>query len=690
MKIAAIITARNEGEEVRRTVDSLVESIERPETELLVVVVDDASTDGSCEWYGPALGRVVCYRHAAAQGVGKSRNHGYQKAAAWGADAITFHDAHMRFPAGGLEALAERAVARGTFVCSGSMGLSEPSTRNWCCDLFHNANDGIQPKWRFVGGRQLMEAYGAEREEDVPEWLPSACPMGAGYVIGAETAARLANATGDLWDDLAGKWGFSEQAMAVKCWLLGIDVEFSRSIVLRHWYRSNNPCPTAGKDSRRNAVFSLARLLDARTFNRRIRPFAEMWLGKEETAALVAQAGPSWPLREGERKPDQFFSDMCGRDAIRMFEMRPPMQVWMDARFGLEAIKHERRARVLQWRPNELTFELADECDITAVEIGRDPDVAKSGHRATNWRYLAPGLGVDLVVCHVDSDEYVNPAVLKGTEGGVQGSGTGLESAVHSDLCTPNSELAFDLVIIGGERQDECRAACLAAGIPESRIVMDPEKGARDIAGEWLKGERVYVGRRLAKLKPTIEHARDAAVEPCSQWEAMQRARELARKGDHSYAEVLCRWCLELRPRRILEWGPGESTALMHALLPDAEILTIEHQPAFAARARKRHGAYAQVEHVPLKDYGANDYPVWPLLDAGCAPFDLAFVDGRRRVECLVAATHCVSEGGAIVLHDADRPHYKPGIDALAALGWRQVEHGNHTAVFRLDKEAAC
>lgn len=65
LRIGAVITAWNEGDEVRKTVESLAGSVRDPRTELAIYICDDGSTDGSCENLPSALadGRVRVLRH---------------------------------------------------------------------------------------------------------------------------------------------------------------------------------------------------------------------------------------------------------------------------------------------------------------------------------------------------------------------------------------------------------------------------------------------------------------------------------------------------------------------------------------------------------------------------------------------------------------------------------------------------
>lgn len=143
-----------------------------------------------------------------------------------------------------------------------------------------------------------------------------------------------------------------------------------------------------------------------------------------------------------------------------------------------------------------------------------------------------------------------------------------------------------------------------------------------------------------------------------------------------SYHAMLAKWCQAVRPRNILEWGPGPSTALMHHTCPQAKIVTIEHEAKWAEKARTEHAVYAHVVHEKIRP--SNWYCVWPLLNEPGTTYDLVFVDGRLRTACLLTASLVLSERGVIVLHDSQRPAYNCVFSAFDVL-----EERDATAVLR-------
>jgi GT2 family glycosyltransferase len=344
MHIGAVITARNEGAEVRKTVQNLAASVLN--SDLTVILVDDGSKDENCTDHSAWKlngARLQVVRHAESLGVGRSRNAGSALARDLGCNVVSFHDAHMRFTwpgtqgPGGLERLARKAL-RGPvpgplrrsgasadagrpgglcIICAGSNGYKVERGRDraagnrlFCCDLLYNAAYGLQPKWRIVG------------KAPPHEWEPSPCPMGAGYVMSASTCSALEAATacpeqgraGQLWEDTAGRWGFSEEALAVKAHLLDVPVLFSRDVVFRHLYRGANPLPRADRERWRNVTRATALLLGRELFETRFRGLCEKKLGAAEVERITGPALDGEPAirRCAVRSPESVFSQLCG------------------------------------------------------------------------------------------------------------------------------------------------------------------------------------------------------------------------------------------------------------------------------------------------------------------------------------------------------------------------------------------
>jgi len=485
-----VITAYNEGQELFKTIQSALAAY--PQDRLEIIIVDDGSQPPVSLPPNLAGSSVVkLIRHDVPRGVGASRNAGF---AASTGDIISFHDAHMRFPladelleccrdefkeslennvaslsaeisslpsspendgvnlkshASSLTLLAAKAAEGDALVCSASRDVrADRSFFGLGADLYYNRRDGLQPKYRL---------YPRDPDGNTAPYLRVPCMMGAAYFVSRSLAQRLSEPTGYLWEDTAGRWGFSEQALAVKAFLMDIPTLVSRDVFTRHLYRSQNPVPGAGKEIWKNIAVSMSRLLHKETFDLRFKPYCLKRLTPDELKSIIAESGESAKnnlrpreLRGKKRrgkpwgieKERRIFTHLCGRNAPIT---RPhPDHAWLAE---LESLASRLKSqvsslRILQWRPGESTILLRRlwcDAEIHCIEM--------PGHRADNWWDICKELGVRLTKCRLGPD-YVNRPV------------------------TANLG-QFDLILIGGEMQAECRRVAQRLLNPGGRIIVN-------------------------------------------------------------------------------------------------------------------------------------------------------------------------------------------------------------------------
>lgn len=142
--------------------------------------------------------------------------------------------------------------------------------------------------------------------------------------------------------------------------------------------------------------------------------------------------------------------------------------------------------------------------------------------------------------------------------------------------------------------------------------------------------------------------------------------------GDWSFEPLLRKYLRIKQPLRILEWGPGISTKIMVEEIPFVQVYTIEHDTLWANKWRAEFPPNVQLFEIPL-GAGYIQAPLyWNMW------FDMIFVDGERntRNQCLEVASHLLSKGGVVLLHDSDWEEYAPG-KALFSV----VEENQRTAV---------
>jgi len=132
--VSVIVASREEGDEIRQTVDSALDAATGP---LEVLVVDDASKDGSCDGLS-TLGRpgaeVRVLRSETPLGAGRARNAGFGVARG---RVLVSVDAHMRFPEGIWHVLGAFALEKQAIVCP-RLGSMHGGTQGCGADLcFH-------------------------------------------------------------------------------------------------------------------------------------------------------------------------------------------------------------------------------------------------------------------------------------------------------------------------------------------------------------------------------------------------------------------------------------------------------------------------------------------------------------------------------------------------------------------------
>ena len=211
MSIGVVITAHNEGDEVRRTVESVRANTRGP---MEIILVDDGSTDGSCRGIeGPEI-RV--FTNAQRLGVAPSRNFGAGIATA---PALAFVDAHQRFTPGCLDRCAEAALARNAIVWPDVRGMDDKSA------LCHGA------RFRFRPGRGFYARWNVPRPVFSISRISSL--KAPGYVMPRHIYEQV------RWPRELRGWGASEAAVSLKAFFLGIPILHLCGPLARHLFKKS-------------------------------------------------------------------------------------------------------------------------------------------------------------------------------------------------------------------------------------------------------------------------------------------------------------------------------------------------------------------------------------------------------------------------------------------------------------------
>ena len=211
--VSVVIVSHNEGDLLRKTVDSFLGSSSVPDE---IVVVDDRSTDGSADFLADGYGDAVLLRPAEQLGISRARNHGGQRAHG---DVVVFSDAHVEVTEGWLDpilaALADPEVgevAPEVGWLDGRPGRGRGFT--W-------ADPSLKMRWLY---------------QDHPE------PFDIPFICGCFLAMRreLFEQVGGF-DDGMYRWGFEDAELSLRLWLQGYRCQAVSQSFIRHHFRPDFP-----------------------------------------------------------------------------------------------------------------------------------------------------------------------------------------------------------------------------------------------------------------------------------------------------------------------------------------------------------------------------------------------------------------------------------------------------------------
>ncbi len=145
---------------------------------------------------------------------------------------------------------------------------------------------------------------------------------------------------------------------------------------------------------------------------------------------------------------------------------------------------------------------------------------------------------------------------------------------------------------------------------------------------------------------------------------------------------------LDLRGKRVFEWGSGGSTLFF--LDRGAHVTSVEHDASWQARLAPLVGDAVDLRLIESEPGGGGD-PADPdayvssegpryeryaraAEEVPDQSLNVALVDGRARPSCIKHAVPKLRHGGLLVVDDAARPHYLAKAGALL-FGWAHERH---------------
>lgn len=133
--------------------------------------------------------------------------------------------------------------------------------------------------------------------------------------------------------------------------------------------------------------------------------------------------------------------------------------------------------------------------------------------------------------------------------------------------------------------------------------------------------------------------------------------------------------------KRAFEWGAGNSTEIL-ANHPGIETMTsVDHDPDYLDMVKEKF----DVDDVNF--IYEPDERYYSQVNGDNFPYDIIFVDGKDRVNCLRKALSILSPDGVVILHDAERKEYEDGIKLFKHAIF--TDNGNTAVLTNDDKRAS-
>lgn len=220
---SVILNVHNEGEEVKKTIHSMRQHISNSDAEF--IVVDDASTDGSCNGLGEEI-RVI--RNEERIGVTRGRNQGANAA---NGNIILHTDGHARlFDKGtSIEAAARLALKKRAIVVPAVGDFTDAEGRGCKKDRWYRSEIDIDD-------RNLLKIKRIAKATRKPYQVVNG-PSNGFYITPKEV---FFNKLG-MFSPYTGRFGWAEIGTAIRAWFTNVQIISIPDLVVAHKFRSKFP-----------------------------------------------------------------------------------------------------------------------------------------------------------------------------------------------------------------------------------------------------------------------------------------------------------------------------------------------------------------------------------------------------------------------------------------------------------------
>lgn len=285
-----IVPCKNEGSNVKMTVDSILAA--SPGDNIEMIVVDDGSDDGCCHFLTESR-RYHRITLLPSPGLGAARARNLGATAARG-ETLIFCDAHITVPEGWAETLLDTFKHPGVDAVSPAIGsMDNPDAvgygQTW--------NGRLESLWLPPPGDMDITA--------VP-LLPGGC-----LAVRAGAFRRVGG-----FDNGFIVWGYEDVELSFKLWLFGYRLYVNPSVKILHLFRKKHPYPVTMD----HVHYNLTRMAYSHFKNERI----------DKVLDLVESGGPSEKIIRDVLKGGAM------EQRLHYFARRRYDDDWFMQRFGID------------------------------------------------------------------------------------------------------------------------------------------------------------------------------------------------------------------------------------------------------------------------------------------------------------------------------------------------------------------
>ncbi|OPX90295.1 MAG: Poly-beta-1,6-N-acetyl-D-glucosamine synthase [Pelotomaculum sp. PtaB.Bin104] len=240
LKASIIIPCKNEGANVRMTVDSILAVM--PDDGYEIIIVDDSSSDDCCLFlHERAPDKKINIISSPGLGAARARNLGAQEARG---EYLVFCDAHITVPEGWPENLLKAFLDPEVGAVSPAIASMDHPDRVGCGQTW---NPSLETLWLPPSKIRNLTA--------VP-LLPGGC-----LAVRAGVFRQVGG-----FDRGFIVWGYEDVELSLKLWLFGFKLYVNPSIIIEHRFRKKHPYPVKAD----HVHYNLLRMAYSHFNNKRI------------------------------------------------------------------------------------------------------------------------------------------------------------------------------------------------------------------------------------------------------------------------------------------------------------------------------------------------------------------------------------------------------------------------------------